>query len=130
MRGPEVITRALPFAGAGCRAATRPRGDVSPPQLGERRISGNCRCCHRQLCRPEFSGAVHRGVDSGAACRTKIESQGVAAFGRPLPRRRFAIEGDLLAAEPRLVADDRPGAALDSRQWHMEMRDGSPSIVR
>jgi len=51
-------------------------------------------------------------VDSGAAGRTEIESQRVAAFGRPLPRRRCAIEGELLAAEPRLVADDGAGAAL------------------
>ena len=51
-------------------------------------------------------------VDSGTAGRTEIESQRVAAFGRPLPRCRVAIEGDLLAAEPRLVADDGAGAAL------------------
>jgi hypothetical protein len=51
-------------------------------------------------------------VDSGAAGRTEIESQRVAAFGRPLPRRRFTAEGDLLAAEPRLVAGDGAGAAL------------------
>src|SRR5215831_11140007 len=51
-------------------------------------------------------------IDSGAAGWTEIESQCVAAFCRPLPRRRFAIEGDLLAAEPRLVADNGAGAAL------------------
>ena len=51
-------------------------------------------------------------VDSRAADRTEIERQRVAAFSRPLPRRRFAIEGDLFAAEPRLVADDGAGTAL------------------
>ena len=51
-------------------------------------------------------------VDSRAAGRTEIASQCIAAFARPLPRRRCTIEGDLLAAEPRQVADDRAGAAL------------------
>ena len=51
-------------------------------------------------------------VDSRAAGRTEIASQRIAAFARPLPRCRCAIEGDLLAAEPRQVADDGAGAAL------------------
>ena len=51
-------------------------------------------------------------VHSGAADRTETESQRVAAFSRPLPRLRIAMEGDLFAAEPRLVADDGAGAAL------------------
>src|SRR6516165_4380173 len=51
-------------------------------------------------------------VDSRAAGRTEIASQRIAAFARPLPRCRCTIEGDLLAAEPRLVADDGAGAAL------------------
>jgi hypothetical protein len=59
-------------------------------------------------------------VDGGAAGRTEIESQRVAAFGCPLPRRRFALKGDLFATEPRLVADYRARAALALQ---------SPSIV-
>jgi len=51
-------------------------------------------------------------VDSGAAGRTEMESQRIAALGRSFPRHRFAVDGDLLAAEPRLVADDGASAAL------------------
>src|SRR5260221_1005265 len=50
-------------------------------------------------------------VDGGAAGRTEMEGQRVAAFGRPHPRRSLTGEGDLLPAEPRLIADDNPGAA-------------------
>src|SRR5215831_14190875 len=48
----------------------------------------------------------------GAACRTEMEGQRVATFGCPHPRRRFTGEGDLLAAEARLVADRGASAAL------------------
>jgi len=41
-----------------------------------------------------------------------MKSQRVATFGCPHPRRRIAGEGNLLAAEARLVADHRAGAAL------------------
>lgn len=51
-------------------------------------------------------------VDSRAAGRTEIASQRIATFALPLPRCRCTIEGNLLAAEPRLVADDGAGAAL------------------
>src|SRR6266568_5068923 len=51
-------------------------------------------------------------VDSGAACRTEMKGQRVAAFGCPHPRRSLAGEGDLLPAEARLVADHGAGAAL------------------
>src|SRR5499427_4250914 len=51
-------------------------------------------------------------VDSRAACRTEMKSQRVATFGCPHPRRRLAGEGDLLAAEARLVADRGASAAL------------------
>src|SRR5262249_2570213 len=51
-------------------------------------------------------------VDGGAACRTEMKGQRVAAFGRPPPCRRVTRDADLLAAEARLVADHGPGAAL------------------
>src|SRR5262249_20175326 len=51
-------------------------------------------------------------VDGGAACRTEIKGQRVATFGCPHPRRRPTGEGDLLAAEARLVADRGASAAL------------------
>src|SRR5262249_24529422 len=51
-------------------------------------------------------------VDGGAACWTEMKGQRVPAFGRPHPRRRLTGEGDLLAAEARLVADRGASAAL------------------
>src|ERR1700686_5038628 len=51
-------------------------------------------------------------VEGGAAGRTEIESERIAAFGGPHPLRRIAVDGDLLAAEPSLVADDGASAAL------------------
>src|SRR6266853_2023961 len=51
-------------------------------------------------------------VDGGAACRTEMKGERVAAFGCPHPRRSLTGEGDLLAAEARLVADHGAGAAL------------------
>ena len=51
-------------------------------------------------------------VDGGAAGRTEVESKPVATFGRPRPRRGLTLEGDLLASEPRLVADGSAGATL------------------
>jgi len=51
-------------------------------------------------------------VEGGAACRTEMKGQCVAAFGCPHPRRSLTGEGDLLAAEARLVADHGAGAAL------------------
>ena len=41
-----------------------------------------------------------------------MKGQRVAAFGCPHPRRRLTGEGDLLAAEARLIADHGAGAAL------------------
>jgi hypothetical protein len=41
-----------------------------------------------------------------------MKGQRVAAFGCPHPRRSLSGEGDLLAAEARLVADHGAGAAL------------------
>ena len=51
-------------------------------------------------------------VDSGAACRTEMKGQRVAAFGCSRPHRSLAAEGDLLPAETRLVADHCASAAL------------------
>jgi hypothetical protein len=51
-------------------------------------------------------------VDGGAACRTEMKGQGVAAFGCSHPCRSLTGEGDLLAAEARLVANHGAGAAL------------------
>src|SRR5262249_48159703 len=51
-------------------------------------------------------------VDGGAAYRTEMKGQCVAAFSSPLPVRSFTAESDLFAAEARLVADHRPSAAL------------------
>jgi len=107
----ELITPASLFAWAECRAATRPRGGVPPP-TPRWSAPGNS---GREVA---YRNGEHSGkafvlpVHGGAAGRTEVESQRVVAFGRPLPRRRFAAEGDLLAAEPRLVADDGAGAAL------------------
>ena len=41
-----------------------------------------------------------------------MKCQHVAAFGCPHPRRSLTGEGNLLAAETRLVADNGAGAAL------------------
>jgi hypothetical protein len=41
-----------------------------------------------------------------------MKGQRVAAFGCPYPRRRLTSEGDLLAAQARLVADHGASAAL------------------
>jgi hypothetical protein len=41
-----------------------------------------------------------------------MKGQRVTAFGCPLPRRGLTDEGDVLAGETRLVADDSSGAAL------------------
>src|SRR5262249_42958780 len=51
-------------------------------------------------------------IDGGSACRTETKGQRVAAFSCPRPRCRLTGEGDLLAAEARLVADHGAGAAL------------------
>src|SRR5262249_43215850 len=51
-------------------------------------------------------------VDGGAACRTEMKGQRVAAFSCPHPRRSLTGESDLLATEARLVADHGAGAAL------------------
>src|SRR6516164_4062558 len=51
-------------------------------------------------------------VDGGAACRTEMKGQRVAALSRPLPRRGPAGKGHLLAAKARLVANHGAGAAL------------------
>jgi hypothetical protein len=51
-------------------------------------------------------------VDGGAACRTEMKGQRVAAFRRPYPRGSLSGEGDLLTAETRLVADHSTGASL------------------
>src|SRR5262249_31566812 len=51
-------------------------------------------------------------VDGGAAGGTEMEGQGVAAFCSARPRGRLAGEGNLVSAEPRLVADDGTRAAL------------------
>ena len=59
-----------------------------------------------------------------------MKSQRVATFGCPHPRRRIAGEGNLLAAEARLVADHGTGAALALQAVAMETREGSPSIER
>jgi hypothetical protein len=40
---------------------------ISPESDQERRLSRNRRCCHRQLCRPEFPRADHRGLGGDAA---------------------------------------------------------------
>src|SRR5262249_39101655 len=63
-------------------------------------------------------------VDGGAACRTEMKGQRVATFGCPHPRRRLTGEGDLLAAEARLVADRGASAALalpGSGTWRCAM---------
>lgn len=51
-------------------------------------------------------------VDRGTAYRTEREGQRFAAFGAPLPHRSLTGEGDLIAAESGLVADDGSCAPL------------------
>src|SRR5262245_8241794 len=51
-------------------------------------------------------------IDGRATSGTKMKRQQVAAFGLPRPCRGLARDGDLLAAEARLVADHRTGATL------------------
>src|SRR5262249_25591887 len=51
-------------------------------------------------------------VYGGAARRTEMKGQRVAAFGCPHPRRSLTGDGDLLAGEARLVADHGACAAL------------------
>src|SRR5262245_29763456 len=59
-----------------------------------------------------FRKAFALPVDGGAARRTEMKGQRVATFGCPHPSRRLTGEGDLLAAEARLVADRGASAAL------------------
>jgi hypothetical protein len=51
-------------------------------------------------------------VDGGTTDRTEMKGHCVSAVGGPHPRRSLTGEGDLLAAEARLVADHTPGATL------------------
>src|SRR6185295_9126781 len=51
-------------------------------------------------------------VDGGAAHGVDVVGEHDAAFGLARPRGGLAGEGDLLAAEARLVAEDGAGAAL------------------
>jgi hypothetical protein len=51
-------------------------------------------------------------INGGAASRTEVKGQQVAAFGYPPPRRSLSSDGDLFAAEARLVADHGTSAAL------------------
>jgi len=69
-------------------------------------------------------------VDGGAACRTEMKGQRVAAFGCPHPCRSLTGEGDLLAAEARLVADHGPGTALALQAVAHGDARWFPSIVR
>jgi hypothetical protein len=69
-------------------------------------------------------------VHGGAAGWTEIESQRVVAFGRAPPRRRFAPMVICSRWNRAWLLMTAPVRRWHSRQWHMEMRDGSPSIVR
>jgi hypothetical protein len=51
-------------------------------------------------------------VHGRAEDRTEMECERAAAFACPLPRRRLAVDGDLFAAELRLIAHYGAGAAL------------------
>jgi hypothetical protein len=60
----------------------------------------------------------------------------MAAFGCPHPRRRIASNGDLLAAEARLVADNGAGAALarlavahGNARWFALIRQVNPAAT-
>ena len=59
-----------------------------------------------------YPGKLRSPRRQGAACRTEMKGQRVAAFGWPYPGRSLTGEGDLLAAEARLVADYGARAAL------------------
>src|SRR5215831_9202915 len=105
------FTPASPCAWAGCRAARRPRGGVTPPTpRWSARGNSDRRSCQ---CNSDVSGkAFVLPVDGGAACRAEIKGKRVAAFGCPHPRRSFTGDGDLLTGEARLVANHGAGAAL------------------
>ena len=60
----------------------------------------------------QFGKAFVLPVHGGAAGRTEMKGQRVAAFGFARPRRSLAGDRDLLAAEARLVAEHGAGAAL------------------
>jgi hypothetical protein len=63
----------------------------------------------------DIATAAKRQVVAAAA---RAEAKGVVERGGSHPHRRFAVDGDLLAAEPRLVADASAGAALALRaRW-------------
>ena len=51
-------------------------------------------------------------VDGRTTSWTEMKGQLVTALGRPCPRRNVPGDGDLLAAEARLVADYGARAAL------------------
>src|SRR5215831_16629171 len=101
---------ASPRAWAAYRAARRARDDVTPPtpRWTARGNSGR-RSCRWQ--RRRIRKAFALPVDGGAACRTEMKGQHVSTFGCPHPRRSLTGEGDLLAAEARLVADHGASAA-------------------
>jgi hypothetical protein len=69
-------------------------------------------------------------VNGGPACSDRNERSARCRF-RPfrIQRRGLTGEGDLLAAKARLLLITAPVRRWHSRQWHIEMRDGSPSIV-
>src|SRR5262245_21365803 len=124
------FTPASPRAWAACRAAGRPRGGVTPPT-------------------PRWSA---RGNSGRRSCRW--QRRRIQESLRPPSRRwsRMSDRNEKVSALPlsavRIHAVDLPAKVTcsrrkrawlliaapvrrwHSRQWHMEMRDGSPSIVR
>ena len=123
------ITPVSPRAWVVYRAARRPRGGVTPPHCDGRRgeirvgevANGNGDVPRKAFALP---------VDGGAACRTEMKGQRVAAFG--CPHRRGSLPPKVTCSRRKRawLLITAPVRRWHSRQWHMEMRDGSPSILR
>jgi hypothetical protein len=58
-----------------------------------------------------------------------MKGQRIAAFGSPRPRGSLTGKGHLLKAKARLLLITAPVRRWHSKQWHIAMREGSPSIV-
>ena len=91
--------------------ARRPRGGVTSP-TPRWSAGGNLGRQRRRWQRRRIQGSLHPPSRPWSRMSDRMKGQRVAAFGRPPPRRGLTGEGDLLAAETRLVAHHSSGAAL------------------
>jgi hypothetical protein len=94
------VPPASPCAWAACQAAGTARGGeirIGQATDGDGDVSGK---------------AFALPVNSGAAGRTEMKGQRVAAFGCPHPLRSLTGKSDLLPPKPRLIADHGAGTTL------------------